>query len=95
MEQVICINGDIPNDPLGWEGDPVVKGQIYTIRGVYDYLDGSLGYFLEEVSVGGFLNGDYEEYTYDSRRFAPIKDDAIEIFRAIDRKIFKRKKQDA
>ena len=46
-----------------------------------------------EVDAGHTSWGDEE--AYDPARFRPIKDENIEVFRAMDRKIFKRKQVDA
>lgn len=81
-EQVICV--DDSNQFIG--GDDVVKGEIYTIRRTAH--DGK-AVFLNEVYAQ--LN-DGQEIPYWARRFAPIKDESLEIFRAMDRKIFNKKK---
>ena len=92
MEQVVCVNDDLP-DWLRWRKDPVVRGQIYTIRSIGHDCDGREGLRFHEVCGGFFDSG--RECAYLSFRFVPIKDKSIEVFRAIDRKIFSKKKIDA
>jgi len=84
MEQVVCINDDLPRRGI-WRGDAVVKGRVYTVRGRCSQ-DGVL---LLEASVGA----DGLEVGYKPSRFSPVRKTNIEIFRAIDREVFKKKRR--
>jgi len=91
MERVICINDELPEWGF-WAGDPVVKGNIYTVRG----STGGDGVLLVEVRGkgpwGNTHHYDGSEVGYKRNRFAPVRKTNIEIFRKIDRDIFKKKK---
>ena len=90
-EQVICVDGSPPRNR---GADPVVKGSIYTVRGHFMDINGERGVWLYEVQ-GNLSASDGTEIGYRATRFAPIKDENLEIFRAMDRKIFDKKKVDA
>lgn len=92
MEQVMCIDDRLPKRGF-WSGDPVIKNEIYTIKASNDVGHDDRGWLLEEVRGGTSHSG--REKGYRADRFVPINDKSIEIFREMDRKIFKRKKQDA
>lgn len=89
-EQVICVDNENPGNGF-WPGDRPTKGQIYTIRERVR-SGGQRGVHLHEL-YGGEYRG--REIAFREDRFAPIKDENIEVFRAMDRKIFDKKKIDA
>lgn len=91
-EQVMCIRDDVP--PASYNGETAFKGQIYTIRDVVDYPGETPGYRFYEICCGP-VTAEHDEACYESDFFTPIRDENLEIFRAMDRKIFKRKKIDA
>jgi hypothetical protein len=75
-EFVRCIN-DTPNSPddLLHFDKWVVKGQIYSIRGVAKMLDGIDGLYLNEINgVKAFAKDTQEilEFSFDSLRFEKI-----------------------
>ena len=86
-EKVVCVDDKSPSDGT-WGRDPLKKGEIYTIRDRHISPSGHRGVLLFEVATG-ILREDGSEIGYLARRFAPVKETNIEIFREIDRKIFK------
>lgn len=93
MEQVVCVDDSLPKCVV-WSGDPVVRGCVYTVRerlvsppGFEDA--GVLGVYLEEARRGVRECGTEEGYL--ASRFVPIRDESIEVFREIARKVPERK----
>jgi hypothetical protein len=84
-QKVVCVD-DVPL-PEGWDGDPLVRGVIYTITAIY-YEYGSCGLLLREaVRSPRALQYWNSEAGYYARRFRPLeeKSDSIELFREIAR----------
>lgn len=93
-DQVICINDEPSKSWKYWPGDPLVKGAVYTIRKV---TKGEReGYLLHEARLN-ITRRNGEEIGYSQYHFRTVSKTKtnIEIFRAIDRKIFSKKKVSA
>ena len=86
-DKVVCVDDKSPSFGT-WGRDAIKKGEIYTIRDSHVDPQGSSAILLFETSTGVFRD-DGSEVGYLARRFAPVKETNIEIFREIDRKIFK------
>ncbi len=86
-ERVMCMD-DGPITPR-WFFDPLVCGQVYSVRGVTRYPDyGNQDTGMACFYLCGMSNGrgpDGKEIGYGQWRFHPIRDSAIEIFREIAR----------
>ncbi len=78
--RVICVDGDFTGDP-----DDIhfpVEGRAYTIRGINPSDEYSAAaYWLEEITNP--INGRFEP-SFFTRRFRPIHNDDIQIFRDIE-----------
>lgn len=93
MEQVVCVNDGLPKCGY-WPGDPVVKGVVYTVSETrVNPFTQQIGYSLDGLSQPPLSNGEPRGYLVS--RFRPVRKTSIEIFRAIDREIFSKKKIDA
>lgn len=77
-QRVVCVD-DKGVQPIV---KPLIKGRIYTIREITNYSTG--GFRLHEIhnepcsTTHGFL-----EVSYKARRFRPIDEKRIDIFRAM------------
>ena len=90
-EQVICVDDSLPRTGF-WSGDLLKKGEIYTIRRQFmNPYNGEDSIHLFEISTKS-VHPNGMERGYLAGRFVPIKDENLEIFRAMDRKIFKKKR---
>lgn len=91
-EQVICVDDTVPDWYGEWPGDPVVKGDIYIVTGrLQSHHPHDAGH-PPGLLLAGFSANFRVERGYRADRFAPIKDENLEIFRAMDRKVFNQKR---
>lgn len=93
-ERVICIDDSLPKGGY-WDVIPVVKGEVYTVRRREFYPEWGHGVYLEEIVNEEDEWDWFGEPGYRAERFAPIRGESIEIFRAIDRKVFGKKRVSA
>lgn len=80
MDRVICTNNTLRDywKEIGWPGDPLHVGCIYTVRGITN----KGGYLLFEIrSYTMRENG--TEVGYHTRHFCPVQDTDLDIFRSI------------
>lgn len=89
-DKVVCVN-DTPRIKSGWYGDAVVKGVVYTVRGIDRGLNKKGverdALLLEEACCRKYGTLDGKEIGYLTIRFRPVPD--ISLFTEMDRKITK------
>lgn len=92
MEQVICVDDQNPGNGV-WVGPTPKRGETYSVVGRYA-CNGLEGVYIYELKTNA-KHRDGTEVGYLASRFVPIKDENIEVFREIARKVPKRKTEHA
>lgn len=89
-QHVVCVDDRPPEElgilpgPGGWIEDDewIVRGRVYTVRGfVPDWFDGDLTVLLAELHRSPVLGVEPYEVGFDARRFRPLKDSSLDVFR--------------
>ncbi len=81
---VICVDDTLPRKGR-WCGDPVEKGEIYTVRESVRFHNED-GFLLYEARTR-FTRRDGSENGYLQSRFRPLKDSSLDVFREIVRDV--------
>ncbi len=83
---VVCVDGTFPPDSDLYYGDEtfVVAGAVYTVRETFLEFEGTHTITVEEIvnPAKDYADGEVE-FHFAARRFRPLDDTKLDVFRAV------------